>query len=125
MATLLLFHLLGLYPVPSTTQYLVLSPWVPHYTLHNHFLNVSTTVRVTGYDKDSLTYPIPKGSSAYVKEVKFNGQPTSSRCFIDFHQVFAIGGDLEIVLTADLESAKGCKGPLPDSLSTGGFRVEV
>ncbi|KAG0151539.1 hypothetical protein CROQUDRAFT_719745 [Cronartium quercuum f. sp. fusiforme G11] len=30
MATLLLFHLLGLYPVPSTTQYLVLSPWVAH-----------------------------------------------------------------------------------------------
>ncbi|KAH9821224.1 glycoside hydrolase family 92 protein [Melampsora americana] len=125
MATLLLFHLLGLYPVPSTTQYLVLSPWVPQYTLHNPYLNVSTTVRVTGYDKKSLVYPIPKGVSAYVQEVKFNGKTTASRCFVDFHEVFALGGELEIILTSDREAAQGCNGPLPDSLSTGGFRVRV
>lgn len=123
MATFLLFHLLGIFPVPSTTQYLVLSPnWVPRYTLHNHYLKVSTTVRVTGFDKRSLVHPIPEGVFAYVKDVRFNGERTSSRCFIDFHKVFTVGGDLEIVLTANHEEAEGCNRPLPDSLSTGGFK---
>ncbi|KAH0589526.1 hypothetical protein H2248_005263 [Termitomyces sp. 'cryptogamus'] len=44
MASLLAFHLLGLYPVPSTTEFIVLSPFIPKYTIHNSFLNVSTTV---------------------------------------------------------------------------------
>ncbi|EGG07512.1 family 92 glycoside hydrolase, partial [Melampsora larici-populina 98AG31] len=122
MATFLLFHLLGLFPVPSTTQYLVLSPWVSRYTLHNRYLNVATTVRVTGFDKRSLVYPIPKGVSAYVKDVRFNGNGTLSRCFIDFHKVFTVGGDLEIILTADQKEAQSCNGHLPDSLSTGGFK---
>ncbi|EDR11581.1 glycoside hydrolase family 92 protein, partial [Laccaria bicolor S238N-H82] len=57
MASLLSFHLLGIYPgkqVPSSTQFLVLSPFVPKYTIHNSFLGVSTTVSVVNYDPKSI-----------------------------------------------------------------------
>ncbi|MBW0482570.1 hypothetical protein O181_022285 [Austropuccinia psidii MF-1] len=122
MATLLIFHLLGLYPVPSTTQYLILSPWVARYTIHNPFLGISTTVKTTHFSKASLKHPIPAGTPAYVREVQWNGKKLASRCFLDFRQVFRVGGELEIILTADKNEAEGCDGPLPDSVSTGGFR---
>ncbi|KAL1738371.1 family 92 glycosyl hydrolase, partial [Schizophyllum fasciatum] len=50
MSSLLIFHLLGLYPVPSTTELLILSPFTPKYTVHNAYLNVSTTVTTVGFD---------------------------------------------------------------------------
>ena len=73
MATLLVFHLLGLYPVPSTSQLLILSPFTPKYTIHNSFLNVSTTVTVKGFDATSVQKTIPKGAAAYVANVTVNG----------------------------------------------------
>ncbi|KAL1737691.1 family 92 glycosyl hydrolase, partial [Schizophyllum fasciatum] len=50
MSSLLIFHLLGLYPVPSTTELLILSPFTPKYTVHNAYLNVSTRVTTVGFD---------------------------------------------------------------------------
>lgn len=50
MASLLVFHLLGLYPVPGTSELLVLSPFTPKYTVHNAYLNASTTVTVINFD---------------------------------------------------------------------------
>ncbi|KIJ68131.1 glycoside hydrolase family 92 protein [Hydnomerulius pinastri MD-312] len=121
MATLLTFHLLGLYPVPSSTHYLIVSPFVPKYTIHNSYLNASTTVTVKNYDPKSVAYPIPKGVAAYVKSVSINGKPAASRCYVDFYDTFRVGGEIEIELTADKNEANSCGGPVPESLSTGGF----
>ncbi|KAF7376507.1 Glycoside hydrolase family 92 protein [Mycena sanguinolenta] len=121
MATLLSFHLLGLYPVPSTTQYLILSPFTPQYTIHNSYLNVSTTVTTVGYDKRSIQKTIPAGTAAYVANVTINGVPAASRCHFDFYDVFRVGGNVTIELTADKTAADDCLGGLPESVSTGGF----
>jgi hypothetical protein len=141
MASLLTFHLLGLYPgkrilsrlaprteliyftVPSTTQFLVLSPFIPKYTIHNSYMNASTTVTVKNYDAKSVQKSIPAGTPAYVERVTINGKPTASRCHFDFYDAFRLGGEVVIELTADQDSADDCAGPLPESISTGGFSI--
>ena len=107
--------------VPSTTHYLIVSPFIPKYTIHNDYLGKSTTVTVKNYDPKSISYPIPAGVAAYVKSVTINGEPAASRCYIDFYDTFRVGGEIVIELTADKNEADGCGGPVPDSLSTGGF----
>ncbi|KAG6891575.1 hypothetical protein C0992_003602 [Termitomyces sp. T32_za158] len=138
MASLLTFHLLGLYPgdytiskfvrpsyslllVPSTTEFLVLSPFVPKYTIHNSFLNVSTTITTLNYDAESVQRTIPSGTAAYVQNITINGMPAASRCHFDFYDTFRVGGDIVITLTADKAAADDCLSDLPASLSTGGF----
>ncbi|KAK0242060.1 glycoside hydrolase family 92 protein [Armillaria nabsnona] len=120
MASLLTFHLLGLYPVPSTTEFLILSPFVPKYTIHNSYLNSSTTVTVVNYDANSVQENIPSGVPAYVANVTVNGEATT-RCHFDFFDTFRVGGDIIVTLTADKDSANSCEGSLPASLSAGGF----
>lgn len=121
MASLLTFHLLGLYPVPSTTQLLILSPFTPKYTIHNSFLNVSTTVTVANFSSKSVQRVIPSGVPAYVESVTINGKPSASRCHFDFYDVFRVGGDVVITLTADKNAVDDCAGSVPESISTGGF----
>ncbi|KAL4242672.1 Peptide-N(4)-(N-acetyl-beta-glucosaminyl)asparagine amidase [Abortiporus biennis] len=121
MATLLVFHLLGLYPVPSTSQFLVLSPFIPKYTIHNSFLNTSTTITAKNYDHKSIGKNIPEGVAAYVSNVTINGQPAASRCHFDFYDTFRVGADIVIELVADSGNVDECAGSLPESLSTGGW----
>ncbi|KIP11580.1 glycoside hydrolase family 92 protein [Phlebiopsis gigantea 11061_1 CR5-6] len=123
MATLLSFHLLGLYPVPGSTELLVVSPFTPKYTVHNSFLNVSTTVTTKGFDARSVQQTIPAGAAAYVANVTINGAPLASRCHFDFYDVFKTGGDVVIEVTADKSAVDSCGASLPMSLSTGGFAV--
>ncbi|EMD37640.1 glycoside hydrolase family 92 protein [Gelatoporia subvermispora B] len=123
MATWLVFHLLGMYPVPSSSQFLVVSPFLPKYTIHNSFLNVSTTVTVQNFDPRSVQKTIPHGAAAYVKSVTVNGNVQPSRCHIDFYDVFRVGGEVVIEVTSDKDSVNSCGASVPDSLSTGGFAV--
>lgn len=110
--------------MPSTTQFLLLSPFTPSYTIHNSYLNVSTTVTVTNFDPTSVTTDgtIPEGSRAYVKSVALNGQDLGIICHFDFYDVFRVGGNMTIEVTDDATSVDNCgsKG-VPESLSTGGF----
>ena len=108
-------------PVPSTTQLLILSPFTPKYTIHNSFLNVSTTVTTVNFDPQSVQKTIPAGIAAYVKNVTINGVPSLSRCHLDFYDAFRLGGDVVITLTANKTEADDCLGGLPESISTGGF----
>ncbi|KAL5507032.1 hypothetical protein ACEPAH_6488 [Sanghuangporus vaninii] len=123
MATLLIFHLLGLYPVPSTSQLLILSPFTPKYTIYNSFMNSSTTVTVHNFDAQSIQREIPSGVAAYVQNVTINGVPTASRCHFDFYDTFRLGGEIEITLTSEKDDVDDCAGSVPDSLSAGGFAV--
>jgi len=107
--------------VPSTTQLLILSPFTPKYTIHNSFLNVSTTVTTVNFDPQSVQKTIPAGTAAYVKNVTINGVPSLSRCHLDFYDAFRLGGDVVITLTANKTEADDCLGGLPESISTGGF----
>ena len=107
--------------MPSSTQLLVLSPFTPKYTIHNSFLNISTTVTVEGFDSRSVQQTIPKKAAAYVKSVSINGQTTASRCHIDFYDIFKTGGNVTIEVTSDKDSVDDCAGSLPESISTGGF----
>ena len=121
MASLLTFHLLGLYPVPGTSELLILSPFTPKYTIHNSYLNVSTTVTVTNFDAKSVAVQIPDGASAYVQTVKVNNETMPSVCSFDFYDTFRIGGEIEIILTADKDAVNDCGASVPQSVSTGGF----
>ncbi|KAG6831560.1 hypothetical protein H0H92_009479 [Tricholoma furcatifolium] len=127
MAALLVFHLLGLYPVPASTQLLIGSPFVSSFTIHNDFLGTSTEFIVRGFDPATLTSAPPDGSQLFVKSVTVNGKP-GSLCWIDFQDV--VGGGI-VVIEADgnatAAASRGCGAavahPLPDSLETGGFKV--
>lgn len=107
--------------MPTTTQYLVGSPFLPTYTIHNTGLNTSTTVTVEGFDPKSLNSTIPAGASAYVKSVVINGTPSESTCHLDFYNTFRVGGNITIELTSNKTEVNSCGGSLPDSLSTGGW----
>lgn len=107
--------------MPSTSEMLILSPFTPRYTIHNTFLNTSTTVTVKNFDAKSVQKTIPAGASAFVKSVTINGKATESRCHFDFYDTFRLGGEIAIELTADKNEVDSCAGSLPLSLSTGGF----
>ncbi|KAJ4478407.1 glycosyl hydrolase family 92-domain-containing protein [Lentinula aciculospora] len=123
MAALLTFHLLGLYPVQTSTQLLIGSPFVSSYTLTNAVFNTSTTFTVSGFDSTSLVASPPSGSRVFVKSVTVNGVDTGSVCALDFSDVVG-GGEIVIEVDGDAIAAasRGC-GPagLPYSLETGGF----
>jgi len=144
MATLLTWHLLGLYPgpffsllsltlidrcsfgicvwpVPGTSELLVLSPMIPKYTVHNPYLNVSTTVTVAGFDARSVNATVPRGAAAYVQSVRINNATQASPCHFDFYDTFRAGADIVITVTADRATANNCGASVPQSISTGGF----
>ncbi|KAJ7220563.1 glycosyl hydrolase family 92-domain-containing protein [Mycena pura] len=125
MASLLTFHMLGMYPVPASKQLLVGSPFVSAYTLRNDFLGTSTSFSVIGFDKTTLQATPPAGARVFVKSITVNGKPSASLCWLDFDDVVG-GGSIEIEVYGDATAAAaaGCgDGPsaLPDSLETGGF----
>ncbi|KAL1747392.1 glycoside hydrolase family 92 protein [Schizophyllum fasciatum] len=122
MAALLVFHLLGLYPVPATKQLLLGSPFLSSYTIHNDLFGSSTTITVTNFDAQTLKAHPDDGSNLYVQSVSVNGQTHDTVCYISFDDVVG-GGDIEIVVGGTpLESGCGSvTNALPDSLEEGGF----
>jgi hypothetical protein len=94
---------------------------IPKYTIHNTYLNTSTTITTLNYDARSVQKTIPAGVSAYVKSVTINGNISSSRCHFDFYDVFRLGGEVVIELTSDKASVDDCGASVPESVSTGGF----
>ncbi|KZP02805.1 glycoside hydrolase family 92 protein, partial [Athelia psychrophila] len=109
--------------VPSTPQIPILSPFIPSYTIHSSYLNANTTVTVEGYDANSVRQVIPAGAAAYAQNVTVNGVPTASRCHFDFYDTFKIGGNITISVTSNKTLVNDCAGPVPESISTGGFAV--
>ncbi|CEH15790.1 MYOSIN-BINDING PROTEIN-RELATED [Ceraceosorus bombacis] len=128
MATLLMFHLSGLYPIPGTREFLVLSPFLESILFKNELLG-NALITVDGFDPASLKKKIPQGSRAYVESVTIDGKVQSSRCKIMFQDIFPERGDgkttnVVIKVTADRAAANNCgknASDLPSSLSTGGF----
>ncbi|RDB26624.1 hypothetical protein Hypma_005541 [Hypsizygus marmoreus] len=124
MASLLAFHIMGLYPVAASTQLLIGSPFLSSYTIRNNFFTTETKFTVNGFDNTTLTPAPPAGSKIFVKSVTVNGKP-GSLCWIDFYDVVG-GGEVVIEVDGDASAAalRGCgegANALPDSLETGGF----
>jgi hypothetical protein len=115
--------------VPGTSELLIVSPMIPKYTVHNRYLNTSTTVTVEGFDARSLQETIPSGAAAYVQSVRVstpNSDVTmqnASRCYFDFYDTFRVGADITITVTADRNAANSCGVSVPQSISTGGFAM--
>lgn len=120
MAALLVFHLLGLYPVPSSTHLLLGSPFLSSYTLTNAVLGTTTTVRVENFDPETLTLEPPAGSRLYVQSVSVRGMVREGICWVEVGDMFG-GGEVVITVGAEPRS-DGCgDGGVPESLSMGGF----
>ena len=107
---------------------------IPKYTVHNRYLNTSTTVTVEGFDARSVQETIPRGAAAYVQSVRVNVPPNNgsnvmmqqqnaSRCHFDFYDTFRVGADIVITVTADRNAANNCGASVPQSISTGGFAM--
>ena len=109
--------------VPGTSELLVLSPMMPRYTVHNPYLNVSTTVTVDGFDPRSVNATVPGGAAAYVQSVRVNNVTQASLCHFDFYDTFRVGADIVITVTADRAAANSCGASVPQSVSTGGFAM--
>ncbi|GAA94074.1 glycoside hydrolase family 92 protein [Mixia osmundae IAM 14324] len=122
MATLLIFHLLGMFPVPGTTQMLLGSPSLPSFNITNAGTNSKATFSVTGYDPRTLMNPPPVDAKLYVRSITINGQAQPSTCFVDFRDVFVKNSTIVIELTASTKEGGTCHGAVPDSLSTGGWK---
>ena len=125
MATLLLFHHFGLYPVPSTREFLVVSPFMPSYTLTNSLLG-TLTVEAHHFDERSLQQTIPNGTRAYVKSVTIDGKVQASRCKILFEQLFPGNGKhtdvvFEMATREEVPNCGDSERDVPSSMSTGGF----
>lgn len=125
MAALLVFHILGMYPVPASKQLLIGSPLVSGYSLFNDFFGTTTTFTVDGFDQAGLAAAPANGSAVFVNAITIDGQPSESLCWIDWDDVTG-GKNIVISVDADQDAAaaRGCgSGPsaLPDSLATGGF----
>lgn len=123
MASLLVFHILGLYPVLSSTQMLIGSPLLSSFILCNDAFGTSTKFVVNNFDSTSLSAAPPDGSKMYVKSVTINGVQSSSICVIDWYDVVG-GGEIVLEVDSDADAARerGCgEAGLPDSLGTGGF----
>ena len=99
----------------------MLSPMIPEYTVHNWYLNTSTTVKVDGYDARSVQATIPPGAAAYVRSVQVDAVAQASPCYFDFYDTFRAGANVVITVTSDRAAAQDCKSVLPHSISTGGF----
>jgi putative alpha-1,2-mannosidase len=123
MAALLIFHILGLYPVPSSNQLLIGSPMVSAYTLTNNFFNTSTTVTVKNFDSRTVALSPPAGSNVYVQNVIINGKASDTICWVTFEDLTR-GGEIVIVVGPDVPETGCGVGPnaLPDSLESGGFK---
>ena len=125
MAALLTFHILGLYPVVATKQFLIGSPLVSSFTLTNNLFKTTTTVNVIGFDKTSLGATVPSGAAVFVKSITINGKAADSICWVTFEDLTG-GNNITITVDGDAAgaAARGCgSGPnaLPASLETGGF----
>jgi hypothetical protein len=115
--------------VPGTSELLIVSPMIPKYTVHNRYLNTSTTVTVEGFDARSVQETIPRGAAAYVQSVRVSinnvtqTSASASRCHFDFYDTFRLGADIVITVTADRNAANSCGASVPQSISTGGFAM--
>jgi len=122
MGALLIFHLLGLYPVPSSKQLLLGSPFFSSYTIRNPLFGTSTTVKVNGFDKATLVASPPAGSRLYVQSVTINGVSHDSLCWISWDDI--VGGGEIVLEVGPTVPSTGCgtsSNALPSSLETGGF----
>ena len=99
---------------------------IPKYTVHNQYLNTSTTVTVKGFDARSVQETIPRGAVAYVQSVHVNGAANNSdasQCHFDFYNTFRVGANIVITVTADRNTANSCGVSIPQSISIGGFMM--
>jgi hypothetical protein len=128
----LLYHVWDTPPkqkVPGTSELLIVSPMIPKYTVHNRYMNTSTTVTVEGFDSRSLQETIPRGAAAYVQSVRVStsndnvSTENASRCYFDFYDTFRVGADIVITVTADRNAANSCGASVPQSISAGGFAI--
>jgi len=127
MASLLVFHLLGLYPVQSSTQLLLSVPFVSSYTI-KHTLpsgRTSTRISVLNFDKTTLKATPPAGSNMYIQSVTVNGTKRPSVCWIGWGDV--VGGGEVVIEVGPKALPGGCSvngagdNQRPGSLETGGF----
>ena len=124
MAALLVFHILGLYPVPASKQLLLGSPLLSSFALKNDVLGTTTHFTVNNFDPRSVQQspPADQDIRLYVSQVTVNGKKTESICWLSWDDVVG-GGNIEITVDSDATAAqeRGCSGSLPDSLATAGF----
>ncbi|KAI0340428.1 glycoside hydrolase family 92 protein [Trametopsis cervina] len=118
MGSYVAFYLAGLYPVPSTRQLLLSSPFFPQISFANPAFGHTTTIRAVnfkGNPKDG------EGGTVFVKNVTIDGTPWKSNCFIEW-DAFERGSTIELELTDDIGVSCGAGADaLPPSVSTGGF----
>ena len=110
IAALLTFHILGLYPVPSTRQFLLNSPMVSSFKLRNDLFGTTTKFTVSGFDPTSLAATPPSTARIFVTNVTLNGRPQNTICSLQFEDIVG-GGEIVITVDADADAAseRGCE----------------
>ena len=119
MGSYVAFYLAGLYPVPSTRQYLLSSPYFPSISFFNPVFNTTATIKVANFAGNPAN---GTGGTVFVQNVTIDGVLAKSNCFLEW-DVFEKGSTVELTLTDDITVGCGGNGvdTLPPSLSTGGF----
>ncbi|KAI0269962.1 glycosyl hydrolase family 92-domain-containing protein [Gloeopeniophorella convolvens] len=116
MQSYLVWMLIGMYPVTGQPTYLLTSPFLPAVDLRlftsSNGTGVSSTPNTLSIRATNLS-----ATSFYVQNVALNGVALN-RSFVEFDEI-ADGGLLEFVLGPN--PVAWDVGPLPPSVSTGGF----
>lgn len=138
MASYVVMHMLGLYPVPGTRQFLLSSPFFPKVSIYNPLFKKTTTISTTGFQgnpapgatgnvfvKSKSTHPSELTYTdmliSFSQGVTIDGKPWKSTCYLDW-DVFSLGSSVVLELSNDPNLPCGTGNEaLPPSLSTGGF----
>ncbi|KAF9531262.1 glycoside hydrolase family 92 protein [Crepidotus variabilis] len=118
MGSYVAFYLLGLYPLPSTQQILLSSPYFPKISFYNPLFKSTTTIVSQGFKGNPRD---GTGGLVFIESVKVDGKPYKSNCYLDW-AIFEKGSLVELTLTDNIAVTCGSgKSALPPSISTGGY----
>ncbi|KAH6901837.1 glycosyl hydrolase family 92-domain-containing protein [Coprinopsis sp. MPI-PUGE-AT-0042] len=112
------FYLAGMYPLPSTRQFLISSPYFREISFYNPVLKKTATIRAVNFEGNPES---GTGGKVFVESVKIDGNAWHSNCYIDW-DVFENGSTVELTLTDQIDVNCGSNSTaLPPSISTGGY----
>jgi predicted alpha-1,2-mannosidase len=121
MQTYQLWNMIGLYPMVSTTTFLISAPWFESMTINlEDILPATSTATATAAKKKPRILKITATGIladvkqiVYVQSLKVNGVPWN-KAWVTWSDIFEVGGTMEYVM-AESPNLTWANGPLPPS----------
>lgn len=113
MGALVVYHLLGMYPIVSSNINLLSSPSFQSYTIHNLLTGLSSTVQAQGRSE----------LARYIQDVEVDGRSAGPLCWIDVTKTLIAGKNIVLHMGQSSNTTCGSSGP-PGSLSRDAHKIK-